>query len=115
MSGPSTAEALLDFQLRAAGIEFERQFRPWRHRLFRFDFRVGNRILVEVQGGGWVKGAHVRGWGLERDAEKSCLAAADGYRVLPVTPAQIRKGVALAWIEAARKFSEAPESNPIPR
>ena len=108
MSGPSIAEALLEFQLRAAGIEFECQFRPWRHRRYRFDFRIG-KILVEVQGGGWVKGAHVRGWGLERDAEKSCLAAADGYRVLPVTPAQVRKGLALAWIEAARKFSETPE------
>ena len=101
----SKPEEQLALQLKAARIEFEREYRPWKDRRFRFDFMVGAvlqyRILVEVQGGIWTKGMHARGTGIQRDCEKSCLAAADGWRVMPVTPDQIKSGKALQWIEQA--------------
>lgn len=79
-------------------------------RSFRLDFAWPDRKLaVEVQGGGWMpadklgrrRGAHGGGEALERDCEKFALAAALGWRVVPVTPAQIKDGRALRWIEAA--------------
>lgn len=97
----SKPEELLAWQLKASGISFKREFRPWKDRRFRFDFKLDNKVLVEVQGGIWIKGAHSSGIGISRDAEKSCLAAADGYRVMPVTPAMIKKGTALLLIVKA--------------
>ena len=39
------------------------------------------KILVEVQGGIYTRGAHSRGVGLERDYEKLNLAQLNGFRV----------------------------------
>lgn len=76
-------------------------------RAFRFDFAWPEfKVAVEVQGGGWMpadkdgrrRGAHGGGEALERDCEKHALAAALGWIVVPVTPAQIRDGRAVLWI-----------------
>lgn len=97
----SKPEELLAWQLKAAGIEFEREFRPWIHRRFRFDFKLSGNLLVEVQGGIWTKGGHSTGIGISRDCEKYSMAVAAGYRVMPVTPNQIKAGQAILWIEQA--------------
>lgn len=100
----SKPEEQLAFQLKAAHIEFEREYRPWKARRFRFDFYIKipmDEILIEVQGGIWRKGAHSSGIGISRDCEKFCLAAIWGYLVMPVTPDQIKSGKALQWIEKA--------------
>ena len=103
----SKPEEQLALQLKAAHIQFEREFRPWTDRRYRFDFYIpkaqwfGEGFLIEVQGGIWRKGAHSSGSGITRDCEKFCLAAIDGYLVMPVTPDQIKSGKALQWIEQA--------------
>ena len=96
----SKPEEQLAFQLKASHIKFEREYRPWKNRRFRFDFYIST-FLIEVQGGIWRKGAHSSGIGITRDCEKFCLAAIDGYLVMPVTPEQIKSGKALQWIEQA--------------
>lgn len=100
----SKPEEQLALQLKAAHIEFEREYRPWKARRFRFDFYIKiplDEVLIEVQGGIWRKGAHSSGTGITRDCEKLCLAAIWGYLVMPVTPDQIKSGKALQWIEQA--------------
>lgn len=96
----SAAEDQLAVQLRAAGIEHEREFRFHDLRRWRADFRCGP-VLVEVEGGGFVGGRHGTGTGMEKDCEKYSEAAALGYRVLRVTPRQIKSGYALDVIERA--------------
>lgn len=75
-----------------------------------FQFHKGNdpeykQILVEVQGGVWLKGksGHSSGTGITRDCEKLSLAAVHGYRTIVCTPAQIRSGQAIQWIKDALK------------
>ena len=109
----SKPEEQLALQLKAAHIKFEREYRPWKDRRFRFDFYISilqgieieascaNEFLIEVQGGIWRKGAHSSGTGITRDCEKFCLASIDGYLVMPVTTDQIKSGKALQWIEQA--------------
>lgn len=111
----SKPEELLAFQLKAARISFRREVKCIPHRSFRFDFECGAvhltpeiitptprpPVLVEVQGGVWRKGAHSSGVGVTRDCEKAALAAVQGYRLIPVTPAHIKSGQALKWIEQA--------------
>jgi hypothetical protein len=86
-------------------------------RNFRFDFSDPDlMVAIEVQGGAWMKpdaqgnrrGAHGTGTHIERDCLKATLAAALGWTVLFVTPAQIRKGLALSWIQlvVARRRAE---------
>ena len=60
-------------------------------------------LIVEVDGGSWVAGRHTRGAGFEADRERDAEALCMGYRVLRVTPKQIKDGKALAWIERLLK------------
>ena len=98
----SEPEELLAWQLRAEGLTFDREYRFHESRLWRLDFWfAGARLGVEVQGGGYIQGRHNRGEGMERDCEKAAHVAMAGYRWLPVTPGQIKRGEALKWILVA--------------
>lgn len=76
----------------------EYRFLPGRQ--FRFDIAWPYLSLaVEVEGGVWTGGRHVRGAGFERDVEKYNEAALYGWTVLRVTPRMIDDGRAVAWVE----------------
>jgi len=88
-------------QLRGLRIAFEREF-VLPGRKYRFDFAFPEAgLLVEVQGGTWTKGAHSSGVGIERDTEKAAHAVTQGWRVMPVTGGQVKKGKAVQWITQA--------------
>jgi len=73
------------------GWTLEYRFHP--KRKFRFDFACpSRRIAVEVEGGVWTYGRHVRGSGYIRDMEKYNLAVMEGWRVLRYTPEQTLNG-----------------------
>lgn len=99
----SAAEESLVWQLRVAGLpEPEREYRFHETRRWRFDLAwPDQQLAVEVEGGVWVGGRHVTGKGFEQDCAKYAEAVACGWRVLRVTPAQIRDGRALDWITRA--------------
>jgi len=79
-----------------------REFRFAPTRRFRADFAYPEkRLLIEVDGGGFVAGRHTRGAGFATDCEKQSLAAVLGWRVIRVTPAQIDDGRAIEWIRQA--------------
>jgi len=96
----SEPEELLHFQLKVAKSPvYERQFRIHPERRFMADFYFpAARLVVEVDGGGWVNGRHSRGKGIESDAQKSWYIALMPARLMRVTPAQIKDGTALAAI-----------------
>jgi len=71
-------------------------------RQFRFDRAwPEHMVAVEVQGGVWTNGAHSRGSGVQRDCLKLSMAAAVGWRVLPVTREMIESGSAVELIAQA--------------
>ena len=94
-------EALL-FQLRAVGLPLPVvQYRAIPGRRWRWDFAWPERkLLVEVQGGIWIKSGHTTGTGISRDIEKNNAAVLAGWRVLFVTACMIEDGRALEVIEA---------------
>jgi very-short-patch-repair endonuclease len=94
-------ELLLLHQLRAARVpEPERQYRFHPHRAWKFDFAWPEvRLAVEVDGGTWTGGRHVRGKGYREDCLKAAEALLLGWRVLRVVPAQVKDGTTLGWIE----------------
>lgn len=99
----SVLEALLALHLRAEKISYAREvvLDDLLPRRWRWDFVVGSRILIEVQGGIHMQGRHTRGAGYVNDVEKHNTAVLAGYLVLWVAPEHIRSGQAIAWIRAA--------------
>jgi hypothetical protein len=78
----------------------EHRFAPPRR--WRFDYCWPSlRLALEIEGGTWTGGRHVRGRGYERDCEKYNRAALLGWAVLRVTAAMLKDGRALALLESA--------------
>lgn len=68
----------------------EREYRFHPERKWRFDFAWPEHMLaVEIDGGAWTGGRHVRGSGFTRDCEKMTEAALMGWRVLRLTPKMV--------------------------
>lgn len=68
----------------------EYQFNPYRK--WRSDYAFPKyKILIEIEGGVWTKGRHVRGKGYINDMEKYNNAQKLGFRVLRYTPDQINE------------------------
>lgn len=101
----SKLEQKLLFQIRAMGLpEPEREYRAIKGRMFRFDFawtEPHHRLLVEVNGGNWVRGRHARPLGLKNDYEKLNLAMLAGWRVMQFDTGMVENGEALDMISKA--------------
>jgi len=98
----SAAEDLLAWQMDQVGIHYLRQHRFCPGRQWRFDFALLERrqdVAVEVEGGVWCGGRHVRGKGFEADMEKYNAAALLGWRLLRFSPSMVESGEALKVIE----------------
>lgn len=96
----SKLEAELFEQIKKAKLPLPvREFVAIPGRMFRWDFAwVKEKLLVEVQGGIYQKGAHSTGQGIERDMIKLNLATLNGYKVLQFSRRMIESGYALGVI-----------------
>ncbi len=95
---------VLLWQIAALGLPdpaLEYPFRGIRGtRRWRFDLAYPDRLLaVEIDGGLFSRGRHVRGAGYGNDRRKDCEAVVTGWRVLRITPEMIKSGEAARWIE----------------
>lgn len=81
----------------------EHRFAPKPLPAWRFDFAwPALKIAAEVEGGIWVKGAHTRGAGYEKDCKKYNEAALLGWTVFRFTTGMVSSG--LAFDTLARAF-----------
>ena len=89
--GDSELEAKFAFVWRALDgpdLELQHKFHPVRK--WHFDFaHPATKTAVEIQGGIYRKGRHVRGNGYEGDREKVNTATLDGWAVFELTPAML--------------------------
>lgn len=104
----SEAEDSLYWHVKVAELPLpEREYRFDPERRWRFDFAwPAHRVAVEVDGGVWTGGRHVRGAGFERDCEKFNAAQLAAWLVLRVTPAMVADGRALKLVERALEVQE---------
>ena len=88
-------------QIRAVGLPMpveEYRFHPTRR--WRFDLAWPDRkFAVEIEGGAWSHGRHVRGKGFTQDCVKYAEALCLGWRVLRVTTGMVEDGTALGYVE----------------
>lgn len=96
-------KASMDAMCAAYGIPrpvAEFRFAP--PRKWRFDYAwVENKLALEVQGGIWTGGRHVRGAALLKEHEKLNAAAKNGWRLLYCTPAELKSGAIFATVREA--------------
>lgn len=99
-------EVRLQFEMKALGLPTpEVQYRFAAPRRWRLDFAWLDRgLALEVDGGTWIQGRHVRGKGYEQDVEKLNEAALRGFRTLRVTTGMVKDGRAIEVVR--RAFSE---------
>ena len=97
----SPLEDLFAMQLDSAGLTgYVREYQAIPGRRFRFDFAWRKeRLLVEINGGTYSKGAHSTGTGINRDYEKGNLAVLNGWRVLSFDTKMVKSGAALEVVE----------------
>jgi very-short-patch-repair endonuclease len=108
---PSPWETLLAFHIGLAKLPAPaREHRFDAFRRWRFDFawpttelpgQPGRRLAVEVEGGRWGRGRHMRPMGFAGDCDKYNEAAMQGWLVLRFTDNQVRSGRALDLIKRA--------------
>lgn len=92
--------AALQSDFTKAYLKTEWMFHPVRR--WRFDFAIpARKIALEVQGGLYVQGGHVRGGYVEKEHEKRNEAAIMGWRILYCTPKEVKSGKALELIRRA--------------
>lgn len=91
--------------LRANGIGFTREFKFNPDRKWRFDFAldIPHTIAIEIEGGAYTGGRHVRGAGFYADCIKYNAAAVMGWRVLRFTPCMVKDGTAIKCVLEAIK------------
>lgn len=76
-----------------------REYRFHPARRWRVDYAwPEHRLAVEIEGGAWVGGRHVRGPGFTKDMEKYNELALAGWSLLRFTPRQLRNGEAVATL-----------------
>ena len=78
-----------------------RKRHPWRH-----DFEVQTeheRLAVEIEGGLWVGGGHVRGKIYQQNLDKYNASAVFGYALLRFSPQDVLNGKAAATLRAWKK------------
>ena len=95
---PSQLEMLMWIQIKAWNLQNlcfrEHLFHD--DRQWRFDYAWPyQRVALEVEGGSWKFGRHVRGKGFEDDCEKYNAAVVDGWKVLRVTGRMVQDGRAI--------------------
>jgi very-short-patch-repair endonuclease len=90
-------ETFVSLWSQLGGPALVREFRFDAIRRWRFDFaHEGARVAIEINGGVWSHGRHVRGSGYLRDREKVNTATLAGWRVFElgtgqVTPEAVQK------------------------
>ena len=108
----SKLEEAMEKQLKAVGVEFERELMLVPNRRFRFDFTFRSAGLVaEIEGGTWSGGRHTTGAGFRQDCVKYNLASLEGWTVMRFTSDMVKKGLALEQIVAYLDQEEAQASS----
>ena len=84
-------QKFIDTWARIGGEPLEEEYEFHEYRKWRFDFaHPESKVAIEVEGGVWSKGRHVRPQGFINDCSKYNAAAADGWLVFRLPAEFIR-------------------------
>lgn len=88
------------------GMHVSLEWKFHKTRKWRLDLVIPSQFLaLEIDGGGWVRGAHHRPEGRRRDNEKANAAQGKGWKVLRLDWEQVISGVAYSLIRTSMERS----------
>jgi hypothetical protein len=104
------AYPMFDAMCKAYGLpapvhEFEFAAELGRH--WRVDYLFDSWLALEIEGGVWAAGRHVRGQGFLDDIEKYNALTMLGYALIRCTPADVQSGAAFDLVRRALASSGA--------
>ena len=101
----SIIERTFETHIKALNLpEPVREYRFHPTRKWRFDFAwLQDQVAVEIEGGTWSRGRHVRPKGFERDCEKYNEAQRMGWMVYRFTSKMVMSGEAIEFMEEVLK------------
>lgn len=96
-------EAIFSIQIRAIKLpEAQREYQFHPKRKWKFDFAWPHcKIAVEIEGGTYTNGRHVRPEGFRRDCEKYNAAALLGWQVYRGDVKMVKNNILLDTVQAA--------------
>jgi len=93
------------------GVTCVKEYRFHPKRMWRFDYAIPEyQIALEVEGGVWTRGRHIRPQGFLGDVEKYNTAALFGWRVFRTTPDDLYTGATLKMLKSAILGEFIPEN-----
>lgn len=99
----SLSDEFVELWSQLGGEELQREYRFAPPRRWRFDFALPEKkIAIEINGGVWSNGRHVRGRGYLKDREKINTAQALGWRVFELGTGQVTVDFVRQILETAR-------------
>ena len=94
---------LIEFDLQCRAFDIIRPIPEYRFhpvRRWRIDWAwPAQKLAVEIEGGIYSRGRHVRGAGFQKDMEKYNALTLAGWRLLRFTPAQVKDGTAARIVQ----------------
>ncbi len=92
------------------GVECVREYRFYKPRQWRFDYAMPKyKIALEVEGGVWTQGRHVRPQGFLGDMNKYNTATLLGWRVFRCTPSSLLTNNTVLLLKNAIKGAFLPD------
>jgi hypothetical protein len=92
-------------------VECVKEYKFHPKRRWRFDYAIpDHKIALEVEGGVWTGGRHIRAQGFLGDMEKYNTATLMGWRVFRTTPDYLLKMVTLNMVKQAILGNYDPEN-----
>ncbi len=101
---PPTTDIFTQICARELGVECIKEYQFYKSRKWRFDYALPKyKIALEVEGGVWTQGRHVRPQGFLGDMNKYNTATLLGWRVFRTTPDELLTTKTLLLIKNAIK------------
>lgn len=95
-------DIFVPFARKELGVEPVKEYQFHKSRKWRFDYAfIEHKIALEVEGGVYTGGRHIRPKGFLNDIEKYNTAAMLGWRVLRTTPDNLRTFKTIELIRCA--------------
>lgn len=92
-------------------VECVKEYRFHPKRLWRFDYAIPeHKIALEVEGGVWTGGRHIRAQGFLGDMEKYNTATLMGWRVFRTTPDDLYKMITINLLRDAISGQYDPDT-----
>lgn len=99
---PPATDVFTQICAKEMGVECVKEYRFYKSRQWRFDYALPlYKIALEVEGGVWTQGRHVRPVGFLGDMNKYNTATLLGWRVFRTTPSKLLSQNTLKLIKNA--------------